>query len=120
MSIFEKLYQYLQRKTDRLLPPRRLIVVEGDSLPADMPPRSIVLAKDGKEDWCMGLKCPCGCGRTIELLLIEEATPRWDYSVNKDGLPTLYPSVWLKTGCRSHFWLAKGRIRWVSANPHRD
>lgn len=113
MAMLEKLYRYLQRKTEPLLPPRRLIVIKGDSLPAEIPMRTIVLAKDGQEDWCVGFKCPCGCDRTIELLLIKEARPRWDYRVDDKGLPSLHPSVWLKTGCKSHFWLRKGRIYWV-------
>lgn len=113
MLFLKKFIQYLHRKIDPLLPPRRLIVVEGDSLPKTMPIRSLILAKDGEEDWCIGFKCPCGCGRTIELLVIEEAQPRWDYSLNEKGLPTLHPSVWLKTGCKSHFWLKNGRVFWV-------
>ncbi|WP_342636246.1 DUF6527 family protein [Pseudomonas sp. OTU750018] len=113
MAILNRLFSYVQRKAEALLPPRRLVVVEGDSLPHDMPMRSIVLARDGTEDWCVGLRCPCGCGRTIELLVIKEAKPRWDYSIDKDGLPSLMPSIWLKSGCKSHFWLKKGRIHWM-------
>ncbi|MEA1099712.1 DUF6527 family protein [Escherichia coli] len=25
----------------------------------------------------------------------------------------MYPSVWLKDGCQSHFWIKKGRVVWV-------
>ncbi|WP_366917114.1 DUF6527 family protein [Pseudomonas rhodesiae] len=59
------------------------------------------------------MKCPCGCGRTIELLVIQEAKPRWDIEVDADGLPSLIPSVWLTSGCKSHFWLKRGRVIWV-------
>lgn len=113
MSIFKRIFNYFLRKAEPLLPPRRLIVIEGDSLPENMPIRSIILARDGEEDWCIGFRCPCGCGRKIELLIIEEAKPRWDYSVSDDGLPTLHPSVWLNSGCKSHFWLKNGKIYWV-------
>ncbi|MFJ3051897.1 DUF6527 family protein [Pseudomonas nitroreducens] len=75
--------------------------------------RSLVLLKDGGEDWSIGFRCPCGCGRPIELLLIDEARPRWDYKIDSKGLPSLHPSVWLKTGCKSHFWVRNGRIQWV-------
>lgn len=68
----------------------------------------------------MGFKCPCGCSRAIELLVIEEASPRWDYSLDSNGLPTLTPSIWLTTGCRSHFWVAKGRIWWVGGGSRRN
>ncbi|UXJ55808.1 DUF6527 family protein [Pseudomonas citronellolis] len=75
--------------------------------------RNIVLLRDGGEDWSVGFRCPCGCGKAIELLLIDEARPRWDCVVDSKGLPSLHPSVWLKTGCKSHFWVKSGRIRWV-------
>ncbi|MDM9644782.1 DUF6527 family protein [Rhizobium sp. S163] len=26
--------------------------------------------------------------------------------------PTLHPSVWRNSGCRSHFWVRRGRIAW--------
>jgi hypothetical protein len=30
------------------------------------------------------------------------------------GRPTLRPSVWLRTGCRSHFWIRDGRVEWCA------
>lgn len=93
-------------------PRRRLRIIEGDSLPARMPIRDVVLARDDGEDWCVGMRCPCGCGHVIELLVIAEAKPRWDVSVDIQGRPSLSPSVWLRKGCRSHFWLRNGRVYW--------
>jgi hypothetical protein len=113
MSLLKTLVRRFVLKIEPFLPPRRLIIVQGDVLPARIPIRSIVLARDGQEDWCIGMQCPCGCGHTIELLVIDEAKPRWDYSVDTSGLPSLKPSVWRNSGCRSHFWLRKGRIQWV-------
>ncbi|WP_363320789.1 DUF6527 family protein [Acidiferrobacter sp.] len=101
-----------RRLKARLLPARHLQIVEGDSLPGRIPFRDVVLARDGNEDWCVGLRCPCGCGETIELLLIREAAPRWDLNIDAKGLTSLKPSVWLKKGCRSHFWLIRGRVHW--------
>lgn len=60
----------------------------------------------------VGMRCPCGCGDRIELIILKEARPRWDVSVNKAGEPSLRPSVWRKSGCRSHFWVREGRILW--------
>ena len=113
MTFFRNLLANTLLWLEPYLPPRRLIVVKGDSLPVKMPIRSLVLARDGREDWCMGFRCPCGCGRTIELLVIEEANPRWSYTLNPAGQPSLHPSVWLNNGCRSHFWVKDGRIKWV-------
>jgi len=104
--------RWLRRILARLALPRRLRIVEGDSLPERLPWRDVVLARDGDEDWCVGMRCPCGCGRTIELLVIAEAKPRWDISIDRKRRPSLSPSVWLQKGCRSHFWLKAGRVRW--------
>mgnify|MGYP005854515883 CR=1 FL=1 len=111
--MFKKLFYSLLRKAEHWLPPRKLIVINSDSLPDRLPLRSIMLARDGTEDWCIGFKCPCGCGRTIELLVVEEAKPRWDYKVDENGWISLVPSVWLNTGCKSHFWIKNGRVHWV-------
>jgi len=97
---------------EKLMPRRRLYVITGDSLPKRLPRRDLVLARDNGEDWCVGLRCPCGCGDILELLVVAEAEPRWDIVIDKRGKPSLSPSIWRKTGCHSHFWLSKGRVRW--------
>lgn len=97
---------------EKLMPRRRLRVIAGDSLPKRLPRRDLVLARDDGEDWCVGLRCPCGCGDSLELLVVAEAKPRWDIAIDKMGKPSLSPSIWRKTGCHSHFWLSNGRVRW--------
>jgi hypothetical protein len=98
-----------------LLPRRPLTVVEGDTLPENLPRRGVVLLRDAEEDWCVGMRCPCGCGQKVELPLVLEATPRWKLRVEPDGSPTLVPSVWLQDGCRSHFFLRRGKVEWACA-----
>lgn len=119
MHVFENLraasqrvMRWARRSWDAWHPPRQLLVVEGDALPARLPGRAVVLLRDDGEDWSVGLLCPCGCGDTIELMLIREAKPRWDLRADAKNLPTLHPSVWRNTGCRSHFWLRDGRVTW--------
>lgn len=97
---------------ERWSPRRKLIIVEGDSLPDKLPRRDLVLAREEGENWCVGMHCPCGCRHVIELLVIPEAKPRWDIHVDPKGHPSLSPSVWLIKGCRSHFWLRNGRVEW--------
>lgn len=103
----------LLRLFEFVAPGRRLQVLSGDSLPLRLPFRALVLARDD-DDWCVGMRCPCGCGRKIELLLIKEAAPRWDLELDQNGLPSLTPSVWLRDGCQSHFWVRKGKVIWCS------
>jgi hypothetical protein len=93
-------------------PRRSVIKAQSDQLPAKMPVRNLVVTEDGDEVWSAGLLCPCGCHRIIELLLIDDADPRWKLTHGENGSPTLAPSVWLRDGCKSHFWLRNGRIIW--------
>lgn len=111
--MFTRIFNRLLKRFDSYLPARSLIVINGDVLPERLPMRNLVLLNDGNEDWSIGFRCPCGCGRSVELLLIDEARPRWDYTLDPKGLPSLHPSVWLKSGCKSHFWIINGRVEWV-------
>ncbi|MHB1701399.1 MAG: DUF6527 family protein [Acidobacteriaceae bacterium] len=96
-----------------LLPRRALVIVEGESLPKDLPRRDLVLLRDAGEDWSVAMRCPCGCGQQVELALIPEAKPRWSLRLEYGKTPTLSPSVWLREGCRSHFFVRGGRVQWV-------
>lgn len=58
--------------------------------------------------WSVGMMCPCGA--TIEMLVFDGAKPRWDIAVDANGRPTLRPSVWRNTGCRSHFGCARAGL----------
>lgn len=112
MMVMANVRKWWRNVLARFSPRRRLYVIEGDSLPVRLPRRDLVLARDDGEDWCVGMRCPCGCGYAIELLVVAEGKPRWDVKVDANGVPTLTPSVWLKKGCRSHFWVREGCIRW--------
>ncbi|WP_407119579.1 DUF6527 family protein [Bradyrhizobium sp. LMG 9283] len=45
-------------------------------------------------------------------MLLDEVKPRWDVVVDAEGRVSLHPSVWRRTGCRSHFWIRKGKVVW--------
>lgn len=110
--MFQLIRKYASRLAHFFKPRRKLVIIESDSLPSDLPRKDIVLAREGGEDWCVGMRCPCGCERVIELLVFPEAKPSWRVSVDSKGHPTLHPSVWLKDGCKSHFWLRDGIVIW--------
>lgn len=105
------IFRYLTLLFDRFFT-RSLVIIKGDSLPNKMPICSIVIAIEEDEVWCVGLKCPCGCGYIVELPIINEANPRWDFQINPKNKISLYPSVSLNKGCKSHFWVKEGKIIW--------
>lgn len=57
--------------------------------------------------------CPSGCGEVIMLSLNQEKSPSWSITSDSKGRPTIYPSIHKLDGCRSHFWIKKGKIKWV-------
>lgn len=95
-------------------PRRKVLIREGDTLPSAMPKQDLILLQDDGENWSVGFRCPCGCGDVIELLMLPNVKPRWDIKIDHRGRPTLSPSVWRATGCRSHFWVRDGKVIWVS------
>lgn len=96
----------------RFGPRRNLHIVNSDTPPETLETRDLYLAREDGEDWAVAMRCPCGCGDQLELLLIEEASPHWMLKNTSTNFPTLHPSVWRKTGCKSHFWVRNGRIIW--------
>lgn len=106
-------FTWFRQLCERLRAQRSMIVIQGDALPAQMPKRALVLLREDGEDWSVGMLCPCGCKQRVELPLIREVKPSWRLTLEQDGSPTLLPSVWLREGCRSHFFLKRGRVQWV-------
>lgn len=107
-----RILRWISRWWDRIGPRRKLILVDGDSPPDRIRSRDLYLARDDGEDWSVAMKCPCGCGERLELMLAPEVRPHWSVRSEPDAPPTLHPSVWRKTGCKSHFWVRDGRVIW--------
>lgn len=84
----------------------------GDTPPESVKRGHLVVARENGECWAAALLCPCGCNDRLEVALIPDVTPHWRLTVSKNGAPNLFPSVWRKTGCLSHFWVREGRIVW--------
>lgn len=96
-------------------------IVRVGELPDILKRGSLYLIGDGAP-WSAALLCPCGCRDVIQLSLLDGDPPRWRLSLDGDGLPTLVPSVRRTQGCRSHFFLRRGRVVWSRevANAERD
>jgi hypothetical protein len=86
-------------------------VANADEEPDDLAPKVVYAIGEGAHLWHVTMLCPCGCGTRIQLNALPDAAPCWTLVV-RDGVPTLRPSVWRKVGCRSHFILRDGRIKW--------
>ncbi|MFZ5894779.1 MAG: DUF6527 family protein [Myxococcota bacterium] len=86
-------------------------VAHAEEEPEDLAPMTVYAIGEGSHLWHVAMLCPCGCGAKIQLNALPDDEPCWTL-VATDGVPTLSPSVWRKVGCRSHFFLRSGRIRW--------
>lgn len=94
-------------------PERPLTTVLVEELPDRVDPKAVYLLGESKHRWFVALACPCGCGNTLQVSLLPNSTPRWRLIEHADdGTVTLEPSIWREIGCRSHFFLRRGRIQW--------
>lgn len=107
-----KVLFWLRKLWQRHGPKRQLIVIEGDTPPDPIPSRNIYLCREDGEDWSVAMRCPCGCGDSLELMLLKEVSPNWSVKTKDQQPPSLNPSVWRQSGCKSHFWLRDGHIHW--------
>ena len=96
----------------------RIRGVRVEELPESLRCRRLYLLGD-RQPWSAALLCPCGCGEVIQLSLLPNDSPCWTVSLDRNGLPTLAPSVWRSYGCGSHFFLRHGSVVWCQANDGR-
>jgi hypothetical protein len=97
-------------------PPLRTVRV--DELPEALDARSVYVVGIAFP-WCVAMLCPCGCRHVLHMSLLQDASPRWTMVDHTDGTLSLHPSVWRQVGCRSHFFLRKGRVRWCGVGTGR-
>ncbi len=74
-----------------------------------------LIGEEGKY-WLAVLRCPCACGAVIQLPMSANADPCWRFSGAHDN-PSLWPSIHRLTGCKSHFFLRRGKIEWCRDLP---
>ena len=109
--IFQKARNAVRKALQPWIQRDRLRSVAVDELPDSLAQRRLYLIGSGVP-WSAALMCPCGCGEVIQLSLLPDDSPSWTVSFDREGLPTLSPSVWRTKGCRSHFFLRHGAIVW--------
>lgn len=95
----------------RRTPPPTHLAVRVEELPDDFAPLVVYLV-GGAHLFCAGMLCPCGCGAKLLMSLVDDDSPTWTATVHRNGSVSLFPSVARLVGCKSHFVLRRGRIRW--------
>ena len=84
-----------------------------EDFPDVIEPGRVYLVGGGSVPWSAALLCPCGCSAAIQLSLVKNDLPRWHAKRHLNDTVTLHPSIWRDKGCRSHFFLRRGRIIWA-------
>lgn len=93
--------------------PYRAIRIEDDEqLPKQLSTHTVYIIGVPGNEWLAKMICPCGCGKTLFLNLLQDEFPNWKWRIGADGAVTLSPSVWRQVGCKSHFFLRDGLIQW--------
>lgn len=80
-------------------------------------PGTLVLVMPHQQPKSLKFLCPCGCGQTVSVNLRPKSGQAWTLGYDpKRGL-SLWPSVWLVSGCGSHFILRYNRAHLVGGKP---
>jgi hypothetical protein len=108
MKQFNKIFL---RLAEWFHPPYR-IKYESD-FPQVLRRRTIYVIGEHDYPWLLAFECPCGCKATIQLNLLNEATPKWKFQIfPENDKIDVTPSVCRNIGCKSHFFIRNGKIIW--------
>lgn len=97
--------------------PKPYDTVRVEELPDRLRERTVYLVGEGKNLWVAAMTCPCGCNETIQLNLLAGRRPKWSVSETPNYTVSLHPSVWRKSGCKSHFFFRNSEIIWCDDHP---
>lgn len=84
-----------------------------DDAPEILKSKTVYIVKNQEYCWLAVMTCPCGCKKVLYLNLINKYQPSWSYKINNRKIITLYPSIKRTIGCKSHFFIKKGKLIWV-------
>lgn len=103
---------YYKIKRFVLKQPKPFQPVRVAELPDNLKSERIYLVGENEYLWSAALLCPCECGSVIQLNLLPDAKPCWRVEEHEDETVSLYPSVWSRKGCGSHYHVRRGLIKW--------
>jgi hypothetical protein len=82
--------------------------------PECMNNRTVYLIGEDGAFWAAVFVCPCGCRAEVWLnLLKHKDRPTWTIEAGKRAEAHITPSVWRQVGCKSHFFIKRGRLIWA-------
>ena len=87
--------------------------IRAEALPSSLESETIYICGEDNQEWFVAFLCPCGCRETIQLSVLPNTKPKWELTKHIEGTISLHPSVWRTKGCKSHFFVQKGHIRWA-------
>jgi hypothetical protein len=105
LDLWEKFKQWLSQPISR----KAIRVTE---LPDQLSPMLVYIVGEGGYLWYASMVCPCGCKEVLYMNLGPEEQPKWQVTEHTDGNVTLHPSIRRVRGCKSHFFLRKGVVKW--------
>ncbi|MDR6472222.1 hypothetical protein J2777_005963 [Paraburkholderia graminis] len=111
-NLFERLWKKAVACYDSMCGRYRVVAI--DEFPDRMASKTVYAVGEEGQYWLAALRCPCGCGDTIQLSMMEGQRPQWTLVDRHMRFPTLAPSVDRTVGCRSHFFLRSGKIQWCT------
>jgi hypothetical protein len=79
-------------------------------------PGVLVLVVPNSRPKSLKFLCPCGCGETVSVNLMPGNEQAWRLRQERKYGLSLWPSVWLNSGCCSHFILRRNKAHLLSAN----
>lgn len=82
-----------------------------DDIPESIEKHKIYIVGESNFHWVLVFICPCGCEESIQLNLLEDTSPSWRYFIDENI--NIKPSIWRNTGCKSHFFINDGEVKWV-------
>lgn len=91
--------------------PRIAIVADQATAAQRLAPGVIVVIAAAQTPKMLRFLCPCGCGETITVNLMERVGKAWDMSFTPRRGLSLWPSVSLDMGCQSHFIIRDNTAR---------
>jgi Family of unknown function (DUF6527) len=111
----EKLVLWFKKQKE---PPQHFqkvhVVSVMSAIPNDLGQDIYIVEKDHQRTWAV-FECPCDTSHRLVVNLARSRRPSWGISVRKNKV-SLWPSLWLKGLCNSHFWIRNSRVYWARAD----